>query len=64
VGNDYFWPAKDVSMLEEKLIFLLEKGIQEEGFSNLQKRRMSYGDHIFSSPYNMKDLMLMRKLTI
>ncbi len=35
VGNDYFWLVMDVFMLEEKLIFLLEGGIQEEGFSNL-----------------------------
>jgi hypothetical protein len=35
LGNDCFWLVKNVSMLEEKLVFLLEKGIQEEGLSNL-----------------------------
>jgi len=35
MGNDYFWHVKDVSMLEEELVFLLKKGIQEEGFNNL-----------------------------
>jgi hypothetical protein len=49
-------------MLEEKLVFLLEEGIQEGGFSNLQKRRVeiTFSPH----PYDLKDLMLMRKLTI
>jgi hypothetical protein len=36
-------------MLEEKLVFLLEKGIQEEGLSNLWKVRMSCRDHVLSS---------------
>jgi len=51
-----------ISMLEEKLVFLLEEGIQEGGFSNLQKRRVeiTFSPH----PYDLKDLMLMRKLTI
>jgi hypothetical protein len=34
MGNDSFWPVKDVSMLEE-LIFLPKESIQQEGFSNL-----------------------------
>jgi hypothetical protein len=36
-------------MVEEKLVFLSEEGIQEEGFSNLRKIRMFYKDHTFSS---------------
>jgi hypothetical protein len=36
-------------MLEEKLVFLSEEGIQEEGFNTLSKRRMSYRDHVLSS---------------
>jgi hypothetical protein len=39
VGNDYFWHAKDVSLLEEALVFISEEGIQPKGFSNLHKRR-------------------------
>jgi hypothetical protein len=39
VGNDYFWHARDVSMLKEKFVFLLKEDIQEEGFSNLQKKK-------------------------
>jgi hypothetical protein len=40
VGNDCFWLAKDVSLLKEALVFLLEEDIQQKGFSNLQKRRV------------------------
>jgi hypothetical protein len=29
-------------MLEEKLVFVLKEGIQEEGFNNLWKRKVSY----------------------
>jgi len=36
-------------MLEEEVAFLLEEGIREEGFSNLQKNRLSIRDHTFSS---------------
>ncbi len=36
-------------MVEEEFVFLLEEGIQEKGFSNLRKRRLSYRDHIFPS---------------
>jgi len=36
-------------MVEEKLVFLLEEGIQEEGFNNLRKIRMFYKDHTLSS---------------
>ncbi len=32
MGNDYFWPTKDVSVLEEKLVSVPKKGIQQEGF--------------------------------
>jgi len=56
VGNDCFWHARDVSMLKEELVFLSEKGIQEEGFSNLQKIK-SYRDHILSSSLQSKGLM-------
>jgi hypothetical protein len=28
MGNDYFWHARGVSMLEEKLVFLPKEGIQ------------------------------------
>jgi hypothetical protein len=48
--NDCFWLARDVSMLEEEVIFLLQEGIQKEGFNNLWKSKMSGGDHILSSP--------------
>jgi hypothetical protein len=37
------------SMLEEELVFLLEKGIKKEGFSNLWKRRVFDRDHILFS---------------
>jgi hypothetical protein len=49
IENDCFWPAKDVSMVEEELVSLLKEGIQHEGFSNLQKRRMSCRNWAFSS---------------
>ncbi len=49
VRNDYFWLARDVSMLEE-LVFLSKEGIQKEGFDNLRRRRMSFKDQaLFSS---------------
>ncbi len=55
MGNDCFWLVKDVSMLEEELVFLLEKGIQEEGFSNLWKRGIMFcRDRIFSSSLQSK----------
>jgi hypothetical protein len=56
MGNDYFWFIKDVSMLEEELVFLLEEGIQEEGFNNLWKGRMSCRYHTFSSSLQFKGL--------
>jgi len=40
-------------MLKEELVFLLEKGIQDEGFSSLQKRK-SYRNHILSSSLQSK----------
>lgn len=40
VGNDYFWLAWDVSLLDETLVFLLKEDIQQEGFSNLPMRRV------------------------
>jgi hypothetical protein len=49
MGNDCFWPIRDVSMLEEEVIFLLEEGIQKEGFSNLWKNIVFDRNHIFSS---------------
>jgi hypothetical protein len=49
MGNDCFWLARDVSMLEEKVIFLLQEGIQKEGFKNLWKSRVFSGDHVLSS---------------
>jgi hypothetical protein len=41
-------------MLEKKNIFLLEEGIQNEGFSNLWKRRVYYRDHVLSSSLRSK----------
>ncbi len=49
VGNDYFWLAWDVSLLEETLVFLLKEDIQHEGFNNLNMRRMFCKDHVFFS---------------
>ncbi len=49
MGNDYFWLAWDVSLLEETLVFLLKEDIQYEGFSNLPMRRMFYEDQALSS---------------
>jgi hypothetical protein len=43
MGNDCFWPTKDVSMLEEEFVFLSKESIQEKGFSN------SCRDHALSS---------------
>jgi hypothetical protein len=40
-------------MLKEELVFLSEKGIQEEGFSSLQKKK-SYRNHILSSSLQSK----------
>jgi hypothetical protein len=39
MGNDCFWLTRGVSMLEEEVIFLLQEGIQKEGFSDLWKCR-------------------------
>jgi hypothetical protein len=36
-------------MLEDELVFLPEKNIQNEGFSNLWKRRVLCRDHVLSS---------------
>jgi hypothetical protein len=36
-------------MLKEEFVFLLEKGIQEEGFSNLRKRKVSSKNHALFS---------------
>jgi len=49
-------------MLEEELVFLLENGIQEEGFSNLGKRRMSCGDHTFFSSLQSKGFDIDEKI--
>ncbi len=49
VGNDCFWHARDISMLEEEVIFLLEEGIQEEGFSNLQNNIVFNRNFVFFS---------------
>jgi hypothetical protein len=47
VVNDCFWFAKDISMLEEEVIFLLEEGIQEEGYTNLHNNKVSSRDFFF-----------------
>jgi len=62
-GNDCFWHARDVFMLKEELVFLSEKGIQEEGFSSFQKISL-IEITFFPHPYNLRDLMLMKKSTI
>ncbi len=49
MGNDCFCLARDISMLKEEFVFLLEKGIQEEGFNNLWKIIVSCRDHVLSS---------------
>jgi hypothetical protein len=36
-------------MLKEEFVFLLEEGIQEEGFSNLRKRKVSSKNHALFS---------------
>jgi hypothetical protein len=64
MGNDYFWPARDVSMLKEKHVFLVEEGIQQEGFNNLWKKECLVEIMLSPHPYVLRDLMLMRKLTI
>jgi hypothetical protein len=38
-----------VSILEKELVFLLEEDIQQEGFSNLWKNKMSCKDQALSS---------------
>jgi hypothetical protein len=48
MGNYYFWPTKDVSMLEKKLVFLLKEDIQQEGLSNLLKRKVSCRNQVLS----------------
>jgi hypothetical protein len=49
VGNDYFWLAWDVFLLEETLVFPHKKDIQHEGFSNLPMKRMFCKDQALSS---------------
>jgi hypothetical protein len=41
MGNDCFWHVRDVSMLEEKHVFLAKEGIQQKGLRNLWKRKLS-----------------------
>jgi hypothetical protein len=41
-------------MLEEELVFLPKKGNQEKGFSNFQKRKVSYKNHVLSSSLRSK----------
>jgi hypothetical protein len=53
VRNDYFWLARDVSMLEE-LLFLSKEGIQKEGFNNLKRRRMFCKNQALSSSLQSK----------
>jgi hypothetical protein len=62
VRNDCFWLAKDVSMLEEELVFLSKEGIQKKGFNNLRKRRMSCRDRALSSSLQSEGFNLNEKI--
>jgi hypothetical protein len=56
MGNDFFWLVRDVSMLEEEHVFLAKEGIQQKGFSNLWKKRMSCKDQALSSSLRYEGL--------
>jgi len=51
-------------MLEEEVIFLLQEGIQKEGFNNLWKSKMSGGDHILSSSKQYEGFDVDEEITI
>jgi hypothetical protein len=52
------------SMLEKKIIFLLEEGIQNEVLAICGKEECIVEIMFSSHPYDLRDLMLMRKLII
>jgi hypothetical protein len=49
MGNDCFWLVRDISMLEEEVIFLLKENIQEDGFSNLRNNKVFSRDFVLFS---------------
>jgi hypothetical protein len=53
-GKWFFWPIRDVSLLEKTLVILSKEGIQQEGFNNLQKKRVSCRDQVLSSSLHFK----------
>jgi hypothetical protein len=57
VGNDCFWLTRDVYLLEETLVFILEERIQPENFSNFQKKDYLVEIKLSLHPYVLKDLM-------
>ncbi len=62
MGNDCFWHVRDVSMLEEKHVFLAKEGIQQKGLRNLWKRKLSCRYQAFASSLHSKGFDVNEKI--
>ncbi len=56
VGNDCFWLARDVLLIEDAPLLLPQEDILHEGFNNMQKRPMFYMNQLFFLTLHIGDL--------
>jgi hypothetical protein len=64
VANDYFWLARDVSLLEETHVFLAHEDNQQEGFSNLWKRKVFCRDEALSTSLHYEEFNVNEEIDI